>query len=252
MVHRDVKPGNILLDLAGNAYITDFGLAKDSDGTVLTRPGPAARIDGLHAAGADPRRAGDRGGRHLFARVRRVRMRVRAAAVRRPRRGCGVLWAHLQDEPPDLSAERTDISPEFAQALNVRAAQGAGRPTAYQHRVSRVRSQQAAGIPIADRLSARAGSPRRNAERLAQIACRARSSRPCWRRAVARGRMSARARRPVPAPAPPAPRPRPLRRPPAAGRTVVMKALDFNPRAIRAKVGQTGRCGPTRTAPRTT
>src|SRR5437588_4468045 len=28
MVHRDVKPGNILLDASGQSYITDFGLAK--------------------------------------------------------------------------------------------------------------------------------------------------------------------------------------------------------------------------------
>jgi serine/threonine protein kinase len=41
LVHRDVKPGNVLLDPDGTAYITDFGLAKDLDGTMLTRPGQA-------------------------------------------------------------------------------------------------------------------------------------------------------------------------------------------------------------------
>ena len=39
LVHRDVKPWNILLDESGTSFLTDFGLAKGAAATVLTRPG---------------------------------------------------------------------------------------------------------------------------------------------------------------------------------------------------------------------
>jgi serine/threonine-protein kinase len=116
MVHRDVKPANILLDLSANAYITDFGLAKDSAGTMLTRPGqplgsmdymPPEQIRGEPVTGA--------------ADVYSLGCVVFECVSGRPpfadRDGMRVLWAHLQEEPPDPSADRTDIPREFTHAL---------------------------------------------------------------------------------------------------------------------------------------
>src|SRR5262249_50385246 len=39
VLHRDVKPSNLLLDVWGTVWLTDFGLAKVSDTPDLTRPG---------------------------------------------------------------------------------------------------------------------------------------------------------------------------------------------------------------------
>ncbi len=39
VIHCDVKPSNIMLDRAGNATLTDFGIAKAVEGTRLTQTG---------------------------------------------------------------------------------------------------------------------------------------------------------------------------------------------------------------------
>jgi serine/threonine protein kinase len=116
MVHRDVKPGNILLDKTGHSYITDFGLAKDTQGSLLTLPGQALgsmdymapeQIRGEPVSGATDIYALGcvmyecTCGRPPFAEVQGMR----------------ILWAHLQDAPPDPRSIRSDVPEEFWRAL---------------------------------------------------------------------------------------------------------------------------------------
>jgi serine/threonine protein kinase len=116
LIHRDVKPGNILLDERDKAYITDFGLMKDRDASVLTRAGQAlGSMDYM----APEQIRGD----EVTAQtdVYALGCVVYECLVGRPpfadRQGMRILWAHLQDEPPDPRAARPELSGDVAWAL---------------------------------------------------------------------------------------------------------------------------------------
>jgi serine/threonine protein kinase len=52
VIHRDLKPHNILIDKSGTAYISDFGLAKSllSSDAAMTRSGELLGTPALHGA----------------------------------------------------------------------------------------------------------------------------------------------------------------------------------------------------------
>ncbi|HEX4109132.1 MAG TPA: serine/threonine-protein kinase [Solirubrobacteraceae bacterium] len=108
MVHRDVKPGNVLLEEGGIAYITDFGLAKDNDGTVLTRPGQAlGSLDYMapeQIRGEDVTAATD-----VYALGCVMCECLSGQPPFAEKKGMRVLWAQLQDEPPDPTAALSDV-----------------------------------------------------------------------------------------------------------------------------------------------
>ena len=84
-VHRDLKPGNILIGDDGRVCVADFGIARSLEEPGLTQPGPRARHRRVRLARAGAGPQGRRALRPLRARRRAVRDAGRPAAVPRRR-----------------------------------------------------------------------------------------------------------------------------------------------------------------------
>src|SRR5215208_4577022 len=116
VVHRDVKPGNMLLDLHGRLAIGDFGIARlaledqlTATGTVL---GTAAYISPEQAVGEPATAASDRYALavvayELLTGARPFEAENFAAQAR----------AHVEDDPESASMRNPDLSPEVDRVL---------------------------------------------------------------------------------------------------------------------------------------
>jgi serine/threonine-protein kinase len=139
MVHRDVKPSNVIIDETGSANLTDFGLAKGRAYTVLTKPGMVmGTLDYLAPEllrGSEATAASDIYALGCLA--------YECTAGRAPFADASMFdlaSAHLNVEPTDPCANRPDAPEGLSWAiLQALAKDPDGRPptaTAYAHLIS--------------------------------------------------------------------------------------------------------------------
>jgi serine/threonine-protein kinase len=116
VIHRDVKPSNVLLDGAGDAVLADFGLARGADSTQLTRDGqligslPYLAPELIEGGRATP--ASD-----IYALGCLLYEATTGAPPFADRRDAGLVYAHLAEPPPDPRSHRPELSDDLALAL---------------------------------------------------------------------------------------------------------------------------------------
>lgn len=116
VVHRDVKPGNILIDDDGWAVVTDFGIAKVPDVEGLTMTGVAVGtptyMSPEQGAGGEVTGASDQYSLGVVA--------YEMLAGRPPFSGASmmaVLYSHFHDPPPPLETLRPDCPASLRNAV---------------------------------------------------------------------------------------------------------------------------------------
>jgi streptogramin lyase/tRNA A-37 threonylcarbamoyl transferase component Bud32 len=109
LVHRDVKPANVLLDAGGNAYLSDFGLIKRSEiDTGVTRTGQF--MGSIESCAPEQIRGDEVGHRADVYSLGCLLYRCLTGSPPFPRDSeVATLYAHLEQPPPSATAVRPDL-----------------------------------------------------------------------------------------------------------------------------------------------
>jgi serine/threonine-protein kinase len=118
IVHRDVKPANVMLEESGDGALTDFGLAKGAAFTRLTQVGHVlGSIEYLAPeliSGGEATPASDV---YAFGCLLHCCIAGQPPFVRSTYLQTG--FAHLEEEPPDPTAGREDVPAAFYSAIRL-------------------------------------------------------------------------------------------------------------------------------------
>jgi serine/threonine-protein kinase len=112
LVHRDVKPGNAMLDVAGgheHCYLTDFGLTKDlssSSGFTVTGE-PIGTLKYMAPEQVDGRRLDGRADQYALGCVLFECLTGSAPFVRDSH--VALMYAHMHEPPPSACAARPEL-----------------------------------------------------------------------------------------------------------------------------------------------
>src|SRR3954451_13027235 len=113
IVHRDVKPANVLIDPGPDVFLADFGLARDPEGAALTSPGQVlGTIDYMAPELLDGDRVGPATDIYGLACLAVETLTGSVPYVRDT--DAATMYAHLVDPAPSLRARR----PELPRALD--------------------------------------------------------------------------------------------------------------------------------------
>jgi serine/threonine-protein kinase len=151
IVHRDVKPGNILLDGHGNAYLGDFGIAQLAETETPPRLGTFAYMAPELLMGKPATPASDIYSLGVVAFEMLTRRRPFEAHDR-----ASLLTLHAQIGIPDIRPLRPDLPPGLQVALAQALAEAPdGRPPhASSLAQALLRASGLSGLPCADTFDA--------------------------------------------------------------------------------------------------
>jgi serine/threonine protein kinase/predicted negative regulator of RcsB-dependent stress response len=116
VVHRDVKPANIMIDENGWAVVTDFGIAKADDGNNLTATGTS--VGTPHYMAPEQFHA-----QPLTAQADQYALGIVAYEMlsgKKPFNGstlADIIRQHLFAEPPNINADRPDLPEQVSSTI---------------------------------------------------------------------------------------------------------------------------------------